>query len=172
MNRDILSIVIVCVLIGFGIYELYRGTKEWIEHKKAREAFLEANKKLEEYHEEYKLWLAFYIVLAVIGVVGAVYQIAVQQDLTYSLGFVVLTCICISFSLDCLVKRRAWFYDDGFFYEKKYYRYKSVSYVDKKRGFRAGYDVAFFKDPSMVVTSSMAEKIKDRMKNSKKKKRG
>lgn len=163
MDNEVLSVVVTLVLIGFGIYELYNGIKELILHRKNRVEYMENHPKHYEFFEEYKLWFALYVVVAIASFAAACYQMFVKDDGMYAIGFWVLCACCISFGLDCLVKRRAWFYEEGFFYEKKYYRYRSIVSVSKTNKMRPGFTVSFAKDPSMIVTRKMAEQIKNRM---------
>lgn len=163
MNNQVLSVVVTLVLIGFGVYELYSGIRQLILHHKNRTEYVENHPKNYTFFGEYKLWLAFYIVVALGSFAAACYQMFVEKDGIYAIGFWVLCACCISFGMDCLVKRRAWFYEEGFFYEKKYYRYRSIVSISKVSRMRPGFTVSFAKDPSMIVTRKMAVQIKDRM---------
>lgn len=163
MNGEVLSIVVFLALFGFGIYEMYRGVKQLMEHNKNRKEYMENHNKPYDFFEEYKLWFTIYSGVAVFSIGACIYQAVNYQDWMYAMGFLVLAACCVSFAMDCLVKRRAWFYEEGFFYEKKFYRYRSVARVSKTTGFKPGYDVNFMKDPSMIVTKKMALEIQKRM---------
>ncbi|MEF2608077.1 MAG: hypothetical protein U0M88_00365 [Faecalicoccus sp.] len=171
MDSGVLSVVVTLVLIGFGIYELYNGIKQLVIHHKNKQEYMENHAKKYEFFEEYKLWFAIYVLVAVASFATACYQMFAKNDGMYAIGFWVLCACCISFALDCLVKRRAWFYEDGFFYEKKYYRYRSVINVSKTNKLRPGFNVSFSKDPSMIVTRKMALKIKEKMQEAKENKK-
>ena len=45
MNEEVLSIVVFLALLGFGIYEMYRGIKQLMEHNKNRKEYMENHHK-------------------------------------------------------------------------------------------------------------------------------
>ena len=171
MNRNYLDLVILAILIVFGVYELYKGVRQYMDHNKEKNECLQTHKGEYTFYEEYKLWFSIYLIVSVGSLIASVYSMMINKDYSYCIAFLVLSACTFGFALDCLVKRRAWFYEDGFFYEKKFYRYKSVAAVRPKKSFAKGYDVTFIKDPAMVMTKKMGEYLDDRIKENRKKKK-
>lgn len=171
IDNVVLDWIIVVLIIAFGGYELYRGIKQYLEHRKEKMAYVD-NHKHYEYFEEYRKWFGIYLAATLVSVVLGIYYMVTTDDFVYAIGFLVLAACAFGFALDTLVKRRAWFYEEGFFYEKRYYRYRSVASVKRTPKWVASYDVAFNNAPSMVMTKKMGDKLQEKMKEHKKNKKG
>ena len=90
MDSGVLSVVVTLVLIGFGIYELYNGIKQLVIHHKNKQEYMENHAKKYEFFEEYKLWFAIYVLVAVASFAAACYQMFARNDGMYAIGFWVL----------------------------------------------------------------------------------
>ncbi len=45
MNRNYLDLVILAILIVFGVYELYKGVRQYMDHNKEKNECLQTHKR-------------------------------------------------------------------------------------------------------------------------------
>lgn len=171
MDKNMMDWLITVGIILFGIYELYKGVKQYVNHMSTKKEYMENHKQNFEAYKEYNVWAGGYGVAAVAAGITAIYRVVVDADYMYGAGFAMLAACAIGFMLDAIVKRSAWFYEDGFFYENKFHRYRSVVKVVPRNALFPSYDVTLGNAPSMVVTRKMGELLQDKIKENKKNKK-
>jgi len=155
-----LDIVAYIVVIALGVYQIYKSTKRLSAHLEGRKEFLANNKnELKEEFLEHKTWALIYGVGALAVLVLGISFLVTKKDYLYASACISLAAIFAGYVLDCFVTRRSWYYEDGFFFENKYYKYRSLAVVEKRKGIFPAYDVRFHANPDMVVTKKMGEKL-------------
>lgn len=158
-----LDIVAYIVVIALGVYQIYKSVKRLTTHLNGRKEFLESNKyELKEEFLEHMTWVIIYGVTAVAVFALGVYRFIFAKDYLMTCACVALAAILAGYVLDCFVTRRSWYYEDGFFFENKYYKYRSLAAIEKRKGIFPAYDVRFHANPDMVVTKKMGEKLMDK----------
>ena len=170
MDQNMMNWLITVGIILFGIYELYKGIKQYIKHSNAKKEYMGNHKKEYETYKDYNVWAGGYAIAGIAATITAVYRI-LEADYMYAAGFAMLAACAVGFMLDAVVKRSAWLFEDGFFYEDKFHRYRSISKIAPRNALFPSYDVSLNNAPSMIVTRKMGELLQEKMKENKKNKK-
>ena len=164
MNLNmIIEVVAYIVVVGLAGYQLYKSIQRFMSHTSARKEFLEMNReKLDEEFLEHQMWVAIYSAAALGLFVLGGYFFITSTDYLYATACVSLALIMMGYVMDCFVTRRSWYYETGFFFEAKFYRYRSLAHIGKRKGIFPTYDVRFHALPDMVVTKNMGIKLQEK----------
>lgn len=161
--NTILEGVAYIVVIGLAGYQLYKSIKRYMTHANGRKEFLEMNKeKLNEEFLEHQMWAAIYGAGAIGLLGGGVYFFLNGSDYLYATACISLGLIFAGYVMDCFVTRRSWYYESGFFFESKFYRYRSLAHIGKRKSLFPSFDVRFHALPDMVVTTKMGMKLQEK----------
>lgn len=171
MDKNTMDLLITIGIILFGIYELYKGIKQYVVHIKAKKEYMNNHQQNYETYKQYTLWAGGYGIAAIATFITAIYRIVVDVDYLYGAGFAMIGACAIGFMLDAIVKRSAWFYEDGFFFESTFHRYRTIAKVAPRNGLFPSYDVTITNSPSMVVTKVMGELLQKKIKENKRNKK-
>ncbi|MGN1343151.1 MAG: hypothetical protein ACI4U3_01130, partial [Traorella sp.] len=164
---NIILCLILLVFIGFEGMELFKS------YKQSREAMsiIKKNKPNVIEVRDYQILVLVYSFVFLLMVITAVFNII---NKVYFTGIVMLefSVLCIIFILECIITRTILFYDSGFLYYGKQYKYRSVLKIEDKKKWLRGYHVKMTNDEEVYVTKKsrpvMEEKLKE-FKNRKKK---
>ena len=92
----------------------------------------------------------------------------------YRLAYSLIALIAVSMGMDTLVKRRVIFDDNGFLYEKAYYRYRSIMNVTRNKGLMKNMEISSTEEKRITISHKMGEAFDvhyDNWKNRKKHKK-
>lgn len=164
------------IVVALGVYQIYISVKRFKKHVEGRKEFLAINKEtLNEAFLEHTFWVAAYGIVSAVSFALGAYFFVKTTDYIYASACIALGLIMLGFVLDSFVTRRSWYYEDGFFFEAKFYRYRSLAHIEPRKGIFPAYDVRFHAQPDMIVSRKMGEKLKDKQaewkKNRKEKKK-
>ena len=161
--KSILDIVAFIVVIGLGVYQLYNSIKRFKKHVDARNEFLAINKDtLKEEFLDHQKWAMIYGAAAIALFALGIRFFLKTDDYLYATACFCLGLIFAGYVLDCFVTRRSWYYEDGFYFENKFYRYRSLAAIEPKKGLTKTYEVRFHAHPTVVVAPKMADKVKEK----------
>lgn len=167
------DVIFIVLIIAYGIYLMYKFIKDYIAHIKLKKEFLETHKKIEAYKGYNKLILIY--LLIIIGMIVLPFILKVNFvkhfDLMSKVAYLFILLFIVSLILDTLITRQAYFSEDGFFFEKTFYRYKSVKeIIPSKMPIFSPYSIQFLDGTKMKISKEMGEILKDKIKIKKHKK--
>ncbi|NBK99413.1 MAG: hypothetical protein EOM50_15605 [Erysipelotrichia bacterium] len=169
-NNVYFQVVLIIAIVAYGLYNLIKVAKIFKVHLKTKQAFLEKAKGKYEKQQDYTAWVVVYAIICVGAFVMMVVNL-IGKDYMMAAAFFSLGVFCISFVMDALITRQAWFDEDGFFYEKKYYRYRSVNKVVLRTSLIASYDMYLTAGESVRISKKMGEMLNAKLKEHKLKKK-
>ena len=69
------------------------------------------------------------------------------------------------------MKRQAFFDEDGFFFELKHYRYRSVVRLEPRKGLIKSYDLFLISQDSIRISKAMGDMLEEKRKEYRKNKK-
>lgn len=161
---DYFSILIFIVLIVFLGFEGKNAIQVFIEHNDLVKRTINSKKDV-MVCKDYKTSVIFYGILALVIAAYSIYYFKMKL-VTFGVVFAIMPLFCIIFILEAIVTRTIVFYESGFLYSGKAYRYKSILKISDKKRFIRGYHVQMINDGDLVYVSKntkpiMEEKLKE-----------
>lgn len=169
-NNVYFQVVIIVAIVLYGLYNLWKVAKIYKIHMANKKEFLKKAKGKYDKQQDYTVWVAVYVLVCVGAFVMMILNI-VGKDYVMASAFFFMGVFCISFVLDALMTRQALFDEDGFFYEKKYYRYRSVLKLEPRRSLISSYDMYLTGGESIRISHKMGLYLEDKRKEFKKSKK-
>lgn len=164
------QVVIIIFIILYGLYNLWKVVKVYRVHLAEKKEFITKTKGKYEKQQDYTAWVIIYALVCV-GAFGMMVYNMIAKDYLMSAAYFFMGVFCISFVLDALMTRQALFEEEGFFYEKKHYRYRSVTKVVPRKSLISSYDMYLTGGESVRISRKMGDKLQDKMKEFKKRKK-
>lgn len=164
------SIILTVLVIGFGLYLMYRFVKDYIKHRKAKEEFIASHKKAEKVNDS-NGWIIFYS-----GLLAAMITLLIVQfnhlDLITKLAYIFAIVFCISLTLDVLNAREIYFIPEGFFMDTTYYRFKSIKKLTPPKGkFFSTYTLEMLDGTSVKISKKLGDEVAKKLEERKNKKK-
>ena len=160
---DIVSLIIIAVIGVFMVFEGKEAFKGMIEMRKATE-HIKQNKKDVQICKDYMLMVTVYAVFAVCIIGYGIYFITVQNNYMYGLMFIVLSLFCIVFIVESISIRTIVFYESGFLYGGRTFKYRSVLKIEEKKSFLKGYRVKLTSEDEVYVSKKTKPVMEERLK--------
>lgn len=151
------SLLVLCLVLAFTIYQGYLSIKTFIEMRKALE-FIKNNKQNVVICKDYK---AFAIAYALFSLFMAAYATLYLKAELYSLCglFAIFTIFCVVYVIDSIATRTTAFYDGGFLCYGKMFKYKNVINVEEKTRFLRGSEVKLVGEAMPVYVSKKSKAL-------------
>lgn len=162
--------IIVIGLIVYGLYSLIRVLKVYTNHLKLKKEYEQKHKGKYIYQQDFYAWAIVYGIVSVLAVVMAVID-AMGKEYVMAAAFFFMATFCTTFVLDAIMKRQAYFDEDGFFFENKYFRYRSVIRLEPRKSFIQSYDLYLTGDNSIRISRKMGDLLEEKRKEYKKNKK-
>lgn len=164
------QMIIVVLLVAYGIYSLLKVIKVYREHSKLKKEFQESNKGKYEYQQDYYIWAITYSFVTLFAIVGGIINL-VNKDYVMAAAFFFMGTFCAGFVLDVIMKRQAFFAEDGFFFETKKYNYRSVMRMEPRKSIIPSYDLFLTNQNSIRISRKMGDMLTLKLKKYKKKRK-
>lgn len=161
-NNVYFKVVIMIAIIAYAVYNLWKVTRTYIKHIKAKKEFSERSKKYSK-QQDYTIWVVVYAAVCIGAFVMMIIDI-IDKDYVMASAFFFMGTFCISFVMDALMTRQSLFDEDGFFFEIKYYRYRSVMKLEPRRSLIASYDMYLTGGESIRISRKMGDELQKRLK--------
>lgn len=161
------------VMIGYGIWMLFRSAQQLRTNIKLRNEYKNSHKDYEEVNV-YTGFLIFFAIMMAAGIFLAFFPYVEDNVYYYRLAYSLIALIAVSMVMDTLVKRRVIFDDNGFLYEKAYYRYRSIMNVTRNKGLMKNMEISSTEEKRITISHKMGEAFDvhyDNWKNRKKHKK-
>ena len=152
-----LSLLVLCLVLAFTLYQGYQSIKTLIQMRKSLE-FIKNNKQNVVICKDYK---AFAIAYAVFSLLMAAYSTLYFNAKLYTLGalFIVFTIYCIVYIIDSFANRTTAFYDGGFLCYGKMFKYKNVVEIEEKSRILRGSAIKLVGEALPVYVSKKSKAI-------------
>lgn len=167
---DFISLLIIAFFGFFLVVEGKESFRMLSQMRKAMEQIKE-NKQDVQVCKDYMGLVITYVILAGFILCYGIYFMAAKQNYMYGLMFIVLALFCIVFITDSITTRTFVFYDNGFLFAGKTFRYRSVVKIDEKKKFLRGYRVKLTSDDEVYVTKNIKPVMEERLKEFKNRKK-
>ena len=167
---DLLNSVLCIVLFVFIVFE---GKEAWKGYKICKEAMKEV-KQNKTNVTECKDYLGLTITYSIMFLIMVAYGASNFIFKEYVIGIIMIemSLFCLFFIVECICTRTILFYDTGFLYYGKQYKYRSVLKIEDKKRWMRGYRLKLTSDDEVYVSKKtkpiLEEKLKE-YKNRKKK---
>lgn len=169
-NNIYFQVVIIIAIILYGLYNLFKVARIYMEHLKTKKEYLAKVKGKYSVQQDYTVWVIVYSIVCIGSVVMLGINI-IGKDYVMAAAFFFLGVFCLSFVLDAIMTRQALFDEDGFFYEKKHYRYRSVLKVQLRNSFISSYDMIITGGESIRISKKMGDELNNKLKEYKNRKK-
>lgn len=161
---DYFSILIFVLLLVFLGFEGKNAIKSLVEHKKQVKQIQETKKGV-VVCKDYQKIVLLYGALAIAIVFYSFYYYQMKMA-TFAIIFSVMPLFCIIFILEAIVTRTIVFYESGFLFSGKTYKYRSVLKISNKKKFVRGYHVQMINDEDLIYVTKkskplLEEKLKE-----------
>lgn len=164
------QMVIIIAIILYGLYNLWKVAKIYKIHLEEKNKFLIKAKNKYEKQQDYTGWVIGYTIVCV-GAFAMMVVNIIGNDYMMASAFFFMGVFCVSFVMDAFMTRQALFDEDGFFYEKKYYRYRSVTKLMPRRSLISSYDMYLTGGESIRISRKMGDVLDNKLKEYKKRKK-
>lgn len=163
---EFINILLSIALLVLVISEAKRTITIFMDCKKANEE-IKKNKEVVEckdYNRTVSIYGSLIIIVFALG-------IALLKAKEYLMAIMImeLALLWINFIIESMYTKTILFYDSGFMYIGKQYKYSSVRNIEDKKKFLRGYLVKVMGNDEIYVTKDMKEILEERIKNRKKK---
>ncbi len=165
------QMIIIILIIGYGLFCLIKVGRVYLQHSKLKKEYIEKNRGKYVYQQDFYIWAIVYSLVSVIAFALAIYDVTNQKDYTMAAAFAFMGMFCVTFVMDAIMKRQAFFDEDGFFYELKYYRYRSVVRLEPRKSIIQSYDLFLSGDTSIRISRKMGDVLEEKRKEYKKNKK-
>lgn len=151
------TLLVLCLVLAFTIYQGYLSIKTFIAMRKALE-FIKINKQNVEIIKDYKAFVFSYVLLAVFM---ALYAALYLNAKLYTLGglFAIFAVFCLVFVIDSIANRTTAFYDGGFLCYGKMWKYKNVIEIEEKTRILRGSEVKLIGETMPIYVSKKSKAI-------------
>lgn len=156
--KDLLNMdtVIGVIVIGYGLYLIYRSASQLMKNIRLRKDYKEKHKDYEEVNV-YAIYVGLAAVMFVIGIFFAIDPHVEKNEFYYRLTYTMVAMIAVAMGMDTIVKRRIIFDTTGFVYETAYYRYRNVIAVHKNKGIMKNMEIKTMEEDKIAVSRKMGE---------------
>lgn len=161
---------IIVLLLAYGLYTFVKVLKVFLKHVQLKKEYIQKHKGRYTYQQDFYIWAVVYSIVTVLGFVTAVTE-AMEQDYMMAAGFFFMGCFCATFVMDSIMKRQAFFDEDGFFFELKHYRYRSVARLEPRKGLIKSYDLFLISQDSIRISKAMGDMLEEKRKEYRKNKK-
>lgn len=161
---------IIVLLIGYGIYSFVKVLRVYLDHLHKKKEYMESYKGKYTYQQDFYIWAIVYSIVTILGFVVAVMDV-ISQDYMMAAGFFFMGCFCATFVMDSIMKRQAFFDEDGFFFENTHYRYRSVVRLEARKSLIKSYDLFLISQDSIRISKAMGDMLEERRKEHRKNKK-
>lgn len=161
---------LIVILIGYGLYSFVKVLRVYINHLQMKKDYIDKHKGKYTYQQDYYVWAIVYSIVTILGFVTAVIDV-VNQDYMMAAGFFFMGCFCATFVMDSIMKRQAFFDEDGFFFENTHYRYRSVMRLEPRKSFIKSYDMFLISQDSVRISKAMGDMLEEKRKEHRKNKK-
>ncbi len=169
-SNDYFSLILIVIIIAYALYNLYKVGKVFNEHMNSKKAFITKSKGKYDTQQDYTLWVAIFVVILVVSIVMMAKNMMAKEYLTTA-AFLFLFIFCISLIMDALITRQALFDEDGFFYETKYYRFRTISDLKPRSSLMPSYDMYLSTGSSVRISRKMGDRLEKELKAYKQRKK-
>lgn len=164
MDSKIINLLLVALIVVYGVFLVFDSIKKFVECTKARRAYVKEHKHQVEPIRDFALWMIGYLLIACFGALGIFLELRNNKDIFVLSAYGFLIVYIFSFLLELITRRTIIFDDEGFFYEKTYYRYRSVNGVDVAKGIIKRYDIRLTTtSDKFQMPAKLAEMLKDHL---------
>lgn len=154
---------IIVILIAYGIYSFVKVLKVFLEHSRLKKEYMTKKKGKYDYQQDFYIWAIVYSIVTVMAFVIAFMDIT-KQDYMMAAGFSFMGFFCATFVMDSVMKRQALFDEEGFFFEKTYYRYRSVTKLEPRKSLIPSYDMFLTGQESIRISRAMGDMLEEKRK--------
>lgn len=168
-NNIYFQVIIIVGLIGYALFCLYKSVKTYRNHLKLKKEYQEKYKGRYEYQQDFYIWAIVYGCVSVLAFVMCVIDI-IGKEYTLAAGFFFMGVFCFCFVLDVITKRQSFFDEDGFFFENKHYRYRSVIRLEPRKSLISSYDLMLTKE-TIRISRKMGDVLEEKRKEYKRNKK-
>ena len=165
------QMLIILLIVGYGLFCLIKVGRVFLQHTKLKKEYIEKNKGNYVYQQDFYVWAIVYSFVAIMAFALCVYDIVQVKDYTMAAAFAFMGMFCATFVMDAIMKRQAFFDEDGFFYELKYYRYRSVMRLEPRKSLIQSYDLFLTGENSIRISRKMGDVLEAQRKLHKKNKK-
>lgn len=165
------QMIIIVLIIGYGLFCLVKVGKVYLQHTKLKNEYIQSHKGKYVYQQDFYIWAIVYSLVAIIAFALAIYDVISVKDYTMAAAFAFMGMFCVTFVLDATMKRQAFFDEEGFFYEMKHYRYRSVVRLEPRKSLIQSYDLFLTGENSIRIPRKMGDLLETKRKEYKKNKK-
>lgn len=171
INNVYFQTVIIVLIIAYGLYSLVKVVKVFLEHINEKKEYMKKYNGNYEYEQDFYIWAIVYSLVALAAFILGITQIVNEQEYTMGAAMFFMGMFCITFILDVIMKRQAFFDEEGFFYERKRYRYRSIVKLEPRNSIIATYDLLLIGEENMRIPKKMGDMLIVKRKEYKKNKK-
>lgn len=146
--NGIVTILVTVFFIGVSVFTVYETLKRFDRYRKTREEFKSTH--LEHEDIDYSRWPVismFLLAILILIICGLTFWSGI--DSMYTIVYICLGILFLALAMDNRIRYQCSVTKDGFFYEDKFYRYKSLKEVQFKEG--------LFKKSFLVISAGREE---------------
>ncbi len=158
---DIINVIIIGFFVVFLAFEGKEALKGYKAHINALKQ-VEANKVNVVVVKDYLLISLIYAAVAVFLIVYGVIYIR-QNNYLYGISFFVLSIFCAVFIIESVALKTVAFYDSGFLFSGKTYKYKNISKIYERKRFFRGYQVKMMQEEDIYLTTKAKTVLVEKM---------
>lgn len=159
---DTITWIAMAILVGFIGYEGIQAVKR-VSETRRMSVQIKQSKKDVQVCRDYKGIVIIYGLFAVVLIgFGLVYFI--NSNMLYGVTILAMALFCFITIIEVIASRTVIFYDSGFLYAGKTFKYRSVVKVDEKRKFIRGYRIFLTSEDEVYMSKNIKPIFDERMK--------
>lgn len=169
---EIKDYVIAAAIVLYGAYLTFKSVHLYFVGQKAKKEFKKTHKGYEEVNQA-QLYFYMFVVLCIVGIVMIFISTGkdVKELFYFRVAYLMMVIVCSGMALDSLSKRHAIFDENGFFYEKSYFRFRSISGIDRNKGLMRNMQIHTLDEDKIMISKKMGQIFDERYENWRKRKK-
>lgn len=163
-----LNIFLCIVLLVLIVLEAKRTMTIFLECKKVNEEIKKNKEVIEckDYNRTVSIYGSLIIIVFALGIF-----LLTQKEYLMAIMIMELALLWVNFIIESIYTKTILFYDSGFVYVGKQYKYSGVRGIDDQKRFLKGYLVKVMGNDEVYVTKELRKILEDKMKEYKNRKK-
>lgn len=166
--NNYLNVIMLVVFVAFLGYEGYHTLKTFRKHEEIMKETL-ANHKNAKVCKDYFKWNILYILLGALAIIMAFFSY-IQGETLEMLVFIFFFIFTFVLMMQMMVSKTVVFYDSGFMYNLKHYKYRFVTHIGEDKNKLKGIPVKVTGEDQILLSKKVIDELKAHIEAYKKRK--